>query len=280
LTPHPDPPPQGGRETAIAARDLGVAYDGVRVWDQASFDIASGEFVAILGPNGAGKSTLFRLILGLKRPSGGRLEVFGATPRRGNPRIGYVPQRRTLDEDLPVRGRDLVQLGVDGHRWGIPLPGAPSQRTAREAQAAIEAVDAATYADRPVGRMSGGEQQRLLLAQALVGDPHLLLLDEPLASLDLRNQLAMAGLVSRVARDKGLTVLLIAHDVNPLLGLVDRVLYVGRGQMTIGAPRDVITSETLTRLYGAEVEVLTDRHGHLYVVGLEDEIAHPHESEP
>ena len=275
-----DPGAQRGREVALAARDLGAAYDGAAIWDHATFAIAPGEFVAVLGPNGAGKSTLFRLILGQLRPARGRLEVLGSAPRRGNPRIGYVPQRRTIDVDLPVRGRDLVKLGVDGHRPGVELPGPAKAAADRRVEAAIRAVHAEAYADRRVGRLSGGEQQRLSLAQALVGNPQLLLLDEPLASLDLRNQIDMASLVADLARRQGLTVMLIAHDVNPLLNLIDRVLYVAHGQAAIGTPGEMITSETLTRLYGAEVEVLSDRHGHLYVVGLEDEIAHPHGAAP
>ena len=261
---------------AISARNLGAGYNGVRVWDGATFDVRTAEFVAVLGPNGAGKSTLFRLLLGLLRPAAGELEILGGPPRRGDARIGYVPQRRALDPDLPVRGRDLVHLGVDGHRWGVELPGIAHRPGDRRVQDAIDAVAAQAYADRPVGRLSGGEQQRLLLAQALVGDPQLLLLDEPLASLDLRNQLAMSGLVADLARSRGLTVLLIAHDVNPLLTLVDRVVYVARGQIAIGKPQDVITTETLSRLYESPIEVLRDSRGRVFVVGLEDEIAHPH----
>ncbi|HYM49923.1 MAG TPA: ABC transporter ATP-binding protein [Candidatus Limnocylindrales bacterium] len=265
---------------AIAARDLAAGYDGARIWQGATFEIAQGEFIAVLGPNGAGKSTLFRIILGLLRPAAGSLQVLGGAPRRGDARIGYVPQRRTIDVDLPVRGRDLVKLGVDGHRLGIEVPGPARVAADRRVAEAIHAVRADAYADRRVGRLSGGEQQRLSLAQALVGKPEILLLDEPLASLDLRNQIGMAALVADLARQQGLTVLLIAHDVNPLLNLIDRVLYVAHGQTAIGKPGEMITSETLTRLYGAEVEVLRDRHGHLYVVGLEDEIAHPHGAAP
>jgi zinc/manganese transport system ATP-binding protein len=260
----------------ISTRDLAAGYDGTRIWDKASFDIQPGEFVAVLGPNGAGKSTLFRLLLGLQRPVAGHLQILGGDARRGDPRIGYVPQRRTLDPDLPVRGRDMVHLGVDGHRWGMEVPGLAHGPGDRRVQNAIDAVGAGGYADRPVGRLSGGEQQRLLLAQALVGKPQLLLLDEPLASLDLRNQVAMAGLVADLARSKGLTVMLIAHDVNPLIALVDRVLYVARGQIAIGTPQEMITTQTLSRLYEAPIEVLRDSRGRVFVVGLEDEIAHPH----
>ena len=260
----------------IEASSLSAGYNGIPVWEDVSFTVEPGEFIAVLGPNGAGKSTLFRMLLGLLGPRAGRLEVFGRSPRRGDSAIGYVPQGRTLDSDLPIRGVDLVQLGLDGHRWGVPLADRAGAGRVRDA---LQAVGADSYAARPVGRLSGGEQQRLLLAHALVGRPRLLLLDEPLANLDLRNQAAMAGLVAGLARERGLTVLLIAHDVNPLLGLVERVLYVARGRIVIGSPKDLITTETLSRLYGTHVEVLRDSHGRVFVVGLEEEYAHPHHEE-
>jgi zinc/manganese transport system ATP-binding protein len=206
-------------------------------------------------------------------PAAGRLSVLGQRPRRGNPAIGYVPQRRELDRDAPIRGRDYVHLGFDGHQWGFELPGV-GRAGHQQVEQAIDAVDAQTYADRSIGRLSGGEQQRLLLAQALVGNPQLLLLDEPLASLDLRNQLAISELVASVARTRRLTVLLIAHDINPLLQVVDRVLYVAHGGVAIGKPKDVITGPTLSRLYGSPIEVIHDSHGHMFVVGLEAESAH------
>ncbi len=188
-----------------------------------------------------------------------------------NPR-SCVPQRRNIDRDLPVRGRDFVHLGIDGNRWGLALGNAASNH--QRVDQAITSVEAQAYADRPIGRLSGGEQQRLLLAQALAGRPQMLLLDEPLASLDLRNQIIIAELVAELARANGLTVLLIAHDINPLLPIVDRVLYVAHGGLAIGKPAEVITTEQLSRLYDAPIEVLHDSHGHMFVVGLEAESAH------
>jgi zinc/manganese transport system ATP-binding protein len=216
------------------------------------------------------------VLLGLQRPSAGRVRVLGGAPRRGHPAIGYVPQQRSLDPDLSVRGRDLVALGIDGHRWGFALPGPAARQRQALVDEALAAVESSAYADRPVGQLSGGEQQRLLLAQALVGQPRLLLLDEPLASLDLRNQQAMARLVAAVARAQGITVLLVAHDVNPLLPVLDRVVYVARGRIAIGAPDEIITAERLSALYDAPVDVLRDRHGRVFVVGLEHEATHPH----
>ncbi|MBA3948057.1 MAG: ATP-binding cassette domain-containing protein, partial [Herpetosiphonaceae bacterium] len=205
----------------IVANDLAVRLGARTIWSDANFHINRGEFVAVLGPNGAGKSTLLRLVLGLLRPSHGNLQVLGGLPKLGSAAIGYVPQRRTLNPELSVRGRDLVALGLDGHRWGFQLSRSVKRQQQAEVQTALEAVEATAYADRPIGQLSGGEQQRLLLAQALVGKPRLLLLDEPLASLDLRNQSAVAQLVARLARDHTIAVLLVAHDVNPLISVVD-----------------------------------------------------------
>jgi zinc/manganese transport system ATP-binding protein len=256
----------------IVADHLAAAYGNRLVWQDAIFTVAAGEFVAVLGPNGSGKSTLLRLLLGLLPPAAGRLEVLGKRPHRGNADVGYVPQRRNIDRDLPVRGRDFVHLGIDGDRWGVAVGNAASNH--QRVDRAIASVEAQAYADRPIGRLSGGEQQRLLLAQALAGQPQMLLLDEPLASLDLRNQIVIAELVADLARANGLTVLLIAHDINPLLPIVDRVLYVAHGGVAIGKPAEVITTEQLSRLYDAPIEVLHDSHGHMFVVGLEAESAH------
>jgi len=256
----------------IALTGTAVQSGKRTIWRGATLRIAAGEFVAVLGPNGAGKTTLLRLLLGLLRPSEGYVRVLGSVPRRGNPAIGYVPQRRTLDPEIAVRGRDLVALGLDGHRWGFALPGVRRRQQRVLVEEALAAVEATAYADRPVGRLSGGEQQRLLLAQALIGQPRLLLLDEPLASLDLRNQYAMAALIGRVARERGITVLLVAHDINPLLAVADQVLYMARGHVAIGPPDEVITTDSLTRLYDAPVEVVRDSQGRTFVVGLEDEI--------
>jgi zinc/manganese transport system ATP-binding protein len=257
---------------AIVADGLAAAYRDQLIWRNASFTVNTGEFVAVLGPNGSGKSTLFRILLGLMPPAAGSVEVLGKRPHRGNADVGYVPQRRNIDRDLPVRGRDFVHLGIDGTRWGIELGNNPNYH--ERVDQAITSVDAQAYADRPIGRLSGGEQQRLLLAQALAGRPQMLLLDEPLASLDLRNQIVIAELVADLARANNLTVLLIAHDINPLLPVVDRVLYVAHGGVAIGKPAEVITTEQLSRLYDAPVEVLHDSHGHMFVVGLEAESAH------
>jgi zinc/manganese transport system ATP-binding protein len=253
-----------------------VAYGSRVLWSHADLEVEPGEFVVVLGPNGAGKTTLLRVLLGLQPLSAGGVEVLGGPPHRGRRSVGYVPQRRTLDPDVTVRARDLVALGVDGDRWGVPLLASARRRRRELVDAALEAVGASAYADRPVGRLSGGEQQRLLLAQALVTEPRMLLLDEPLASLDIRSQGVISGLVASVARERGITVVLVAHDINPLAPFADRVVYLAGGRMVSGRTDDVITTETLTALYDYPVEVLRDSRGRIVVVGLDDRESHHH----
>jgi zinc/manganese transport system ATP-binding protein len=261
---------------AIQASGLASGYGGRIIWSGADFQVGTGEFLTVVGSNGAGKSTLLRMVLGLLPPASGTLRVFGAPPRRGNPGIGYVPQRRVLDPDLTISAEDIVGLGVVGHRWGVRLSRNRSQQRREAVAEALAAVGAADFARRPVGRLSGGEQQRLQLAQALVARPRLLLLDEPLASLDLRSQQAVSQLVADLRAQHGFTVILVTHDINPVLSVTNRVMYIAGGRVSIGTPAEVITSENLSRLYQAEVEVLTDSRGRLFVVGLEAETAHPH----
>jgi len=219
-----------------------------------TFSVRPGEFVGVFGPNGAGKSTLLHAILGLLRPEAGELRVFGKHPRRGNPLAGYLPQQRSSVADLGLHGWDFVASALHGERWGMPLVGAAGRR---EVAWAIDLVGAGALVRRPLSELSGGELQRLLLAQSLLGKPRLLLLDEPLSSLDLHFQRAVVELVKQIQRSLGITVLFTAHDVNALLGVMDRVLYLGHGQAAIGAVADVINSEVLSRLYDTPVEVLS-----------------------
>jgi zinc/manganese transport system ATP-binding protein len=264
----------GAPDTAARLQDAAVRLGGHWIWQNADLAVEPGEFLVVLGPNGAGKTTLLRVLLGLVPLAAGNVSVLGTDPRSARAHVGYVPQRRTLDRDLYVRARDLVGLGVDGNRFGVPIS-APGRRLKRVlVQEALDAVGAASFADRPVGHLSGGEQQRLLLAQALVTRPEMLLLDEPLASLDLRGQAQASALVSGVARERGITVVLVAHDVNPLVSVLDRVAYVARGQITAGTPDEVITSERLSALYEHRVEVLRDSIGRIVVVGLDDRESH------
>jgi zinc/manganese transport system ATP-binding protein len=243
---------------------------GRAIWSDVTLDIGAGEFTAILGPNGSGKTTLLRVLLGELPLAAGRVTVLGRAPGAAKGQIGYLPQRRHFDPSVRIRGADLVRLGLDGARWGLPVSRSGRDRVRR----AIELVGADEYAGRPIGRLSGGEQQRLLIAQALVSDPRLLILDEPLDSLDLPNQTAVTALLAAICKRQGVTVLLVAHDVNPLLSYLDRVVYFGAGRAAVGRPREVITAQTLSRLYGVPIEVLRTTDGRLFVAGLPEAPAH------
>jgi zinc/manganese transport system ATP-binding protein len=252
-----------------------VSLGGHTVWRDLDVQVGRGEFVAVLGPNGAGKSTLVKAILGLVKLEAGRLRVLGGPPGAANAGIGYLPQRRSFGAGLRVRGLDVVRLGLDGDRWGLPLPSRSRRRHANDRVAEmVDLVGAREYAERPIGELSGGEQQRLLIAQALVRRPAMLLLDEPLDSLDLPNQAAVAALVGRVCADEAVTVLMVAHDVNPILGYLDRVVYLGPAGAVVGTPAEVITAPTLSRLYGTPIEVLRTSDGRPVVVGQPEPPAH------
>ena len=248
---------------AVRCEHVTLSYGTRRIWSDLSLEIGPGSFLAVLGPNGSGKTSLLRALLGLVTPSSGTVEVLGHRPRRGDPVIGYVPQRSTFDSDLPLRGVDLVRLGLDGHRWGIGLPNRGSNL---KVTLAIASVEGTSYARAPIGRLSGGEQQRLRIAQALVGDPRLLLCDEPLANLDLRHQQGITELIGNWRKETGGTVLLVTHDVNPVLHLVDLVLFVVNGRWAVGPPDEVLTSETMSELYQSHVDVVRV-HGRILVVG-------------
>lgn len=266
---------EGEVQEIIRARDLSVTYSGEPVWRAANFSVRKGEFVAILGPNGAGKTTLFRLLLGLMSPTHGHLDIFGQKPRRGNRRIGYVPQRHAIDRELRLEALELVCLGLSGNRFGISLPSTKRHERERALQA-LRSVGAENLAHAPLGVLSGGELQRIFLAEALVGDPEILLLDEPLSNLDIRYETSMVRLIHDVAASRNATVLLIAHNINPLLSALDSVIYLANGNVAVGSPREVMTSEALTALYGAPIEVLRDSHGRLAVIGSEESPPHHH----
>jgi zinc/manganese transport system ATP-binding protein len=266
-----------GREV-VSLQRAAAGVGGRPVWWEVNLTVRAGEFVAVLGPNGVGKSTLLKALLGLVPISAGRVRVLGSAPGRCNAAIGYLPQRRAFDTRVRVRGADVVRLGWDGNRWGIPLPGLLSPRRARAARdrvrEVIGLVGAEAYATRPIGQCSGGEQQRLLIAQALVSRPQLLLLDEPLDSLDVTNQAAISALIQSVCRSQNVAVILVAHDINPILSYLDEVIYLAHGGAVMGPPTQVITADTLTMLYGTPIDVLRDRQGRLVVVGQPD---HPPE---
>jgi zinc/manganese transport system ATP-binding protein len=227
-----------------------------------SLAIRRGEFIGVLGPNGAGKTTLMRAVLGLLPPRAGSLRVFGRAPRRGDPQIGYLPQVRTVMPDLRVRGFDFIASSVHGERWGVPSLTRADRVMIENTLAAIGAAD---LAGRPLSDMSGGERQRLLLAQALLGEPQLLLLDEPLISLDYRYQETVINLVRRFARERNITVLFSAHELNQLIGTLDRVLYLGNGHAALGTVAEVATAPVLSKLYGTDIKVV-QADGHIFVL--------------
>ncbi len=271
---------------AIELRDAHASLGGREVWSGVDLLVRPGEFVAVLGPNGSGKSTLLKAILGLIETAPGTVSVLGGPAGAANRQIGYLPQRHGYDSSLPIRGVDLVRLGLDGSSWGVPLPvggawleglgrGAARRRARDRVREAIELVGASAYADRPLGELSGGEQQRVLIAQALVRRPRILMLDEPLDSLDLPNQAAVTALVQRICRTENVAVLLVAHDVNPLLSYLDQVIYLAGGRALQGSVQEVITGPRLSELYGVPIEVLRTRDGRLVVVG-QPEAPHVH----
>lgn len=255
---------------ALRVRRASLSFGHRPLWRDLDLTVAPREFVAVLGSNGSGKTSLLRAVLGQQPLDSGEIEVGGSPARRGDRRIGYIPQQRIVQPGTPLRGRDLVTLGLTGHRFGLPRTSAAER--ARVA-AAIGAVEATGYADRPMGTLSGGEQQRLRIAQALVDDPVLLLADEPLSSLDLAHQRGVAALIDRHRRDHDTAVLFVTHDINPVLGMVDRVLYLAQGRFTVGTPDEVLQSDVLSDLYGTRVEVFR-RGDRVFVAGGVEEAHH------
>jgi zinc/manganese transport system ATP-binding protein len=257
---------------ALRLRDAALAYGSRQLWSGLTIDVRPGEFLAVLGSNGSGKTSLLKAILGLQPISSGELLVAGRPARRGSRAIGYVQQQRRLDPTTPLRAKDVVRQGLDGHRWGVGLPGTVPWGRVTEALAQVEAAE---YADMPVGLLSGGEQQRVRIAQALVSDPALLLCDEPLLSLDLSSQRTITGLVDRRRREHATAVVFVTHEINPVLPYVDRVLYLAGGRFRIGTVEEVLTSETLSELYDAPIEVVRvgDR---ILVAGVPESLEHTH----
>ncbi|GGW62508.1 ABC transporter ATP-binding protein [Streptomyces caelestis] len=272
-----DDPDRGADAAVISLRGAALSYGGRVLWQGLELDVRPGEFLAVLGPNGSGKTSLVRAVLGGRQLSAGTLTVLGRPPRRGSRHIGYVPQQATLSAHAMLRARDLVRFGIDGHGFG---PRLRSRAVRRRVDEVLASVGAAAYADVPVGLLSGGERQRVRVGQALATDPRILLCDEPLLSLDLHHQRAVTRLVDDRRRSHGTAVVFVTHEINPVLGLVDRVLYLARGGYRVGTPDEVLTSEALSQLYGTQIDVVRVRD-RITVVGVPDEVAEPpHHPEP
>jgi zinc/manganese transport system ATP-binding protein len=265
-------------DTVLSAQGLVMKFGGITATNNVTLDLKQGARHALIGPNGAGKTTLMRAILGLLPPSAGTLRVFGRAPECGDRTIGYLPQLRTVLPDLRVRGLEFIGSSLHGERWGLPSLNRAERAMIEET---LDAVGARELANRALSDMSGGERQRLLLAQALIGAPKLLLLDEPLISLDARHQEVAIDVIKRVCRERGITVLFSAHELNQLLGAIDRVLYLGNGQAALGTVDEVVTAPVLSTLYGTEIEVLR-AGGHIFVMSRGRDVeraAHMHDHE-
>jgi len=263
-------------DSVLEFRGGALGFGGRSLWTGLDLDVRPGEFLAVLGPNGSGKTSLLKTILGQQRLDEGTVRLAGHPIRRGDRSVGYIPQQKLVPPGTPLRGRDLVTLGVNGHRFGLPLPRRGDRERVDEL---LDDVGATGYADQPVGTLSGGEQQRLRVGQALAGDPVLLLCDEPLLSLDLHHQRAVSELIDRRRRSHDTAVVFVTHDVNPVLDVVDRVLYLAGGRFRQGTPDEVLRSDVLSELYGTPVDVIRS-HGRVIVVGVpEGHDHHDHHEE-
>ena len=252
----------------VTAEHVTAGYPGKIVWRDAGFSFGRGEFVAIIGPNGAGKTTLFRLLLGLQQPINGTIRVFHEAPKRGNPRIGYVPQRHVIDSETNIECMELVHLAYCGHLWGFHIRSKEGRKAALDA---LDAVGAADLAHQPLCDLSGGELQRVFLAEALVSSPDILLLDEPMSNLDIRRSKELVQLIDKVVQTRDVTALLVAHDINPILPYLDKIVYIANGKVAIGRPEEVLTSEGLSALYDVHVEVIRNSRGNIAIIGIEDQ---------
>jgi len=273
------------QQNIITVKNLSAGYSSREsnniVFENANFSIAKGEFVGVLGPNGAGKTTLFKLLLGILKPISGEINISGEKCKlsncQTNCKIGYVPQRHTFSSDSMIEALEMVRLGINGRKMGFSLP-ATSRREKEEVLETLKIVGAQDLAHRPLSALSGGELQRIFLAQALVGNPDILFLDEPLASLDIRRENEFVRLIKKTASERNITVLLIAHNINPLLPVINKVIYVANHRVLVGDANEVFTSAFLTKLYNSPVEVLRDSYGRIAIIGVQ-EGGHDHNHE-
>ena len=257
----------------LSIKNASLAFGDRTLWSNLNLEIKPQEFIAVIGSNGSGKTTLLKAILGQEKLSSGRIEFLGKPVERGSRNIGYIPQHRALDSSSPLRAIDMLRLGLDGHKFGLPL----STRAAnKKVQHILGCVDAFDLAGKRVGELSGGELQRLRVGQAVIDEPDLILADEPLSALDLAQQKVIADLLDQERREHNSAVIFVTHDVNPILSMVDRVLYLANGKFRIGTPDEILRSEVLSELYGTPVDVVRNQ-GRILVVGTQDHQHHDHE---
>ena len=257
----------------VSLREARLQFGKRTLWKGLDLDISPGEFFAVLGPNGSGKTSFLKVLLGLQELQSGTVTLGGRPVERGSRTIGYIPQQKSFAPDTPLRARDLVALGIDGHRWGVRLG---SGKVNRRVDELLELVGASDYAKVPVGQLSGGEQQRLRVAQALATDPAVLLCDEPLLSLDLNHQQGVSALINEQCHKRNSAVVFVTHEINPVIDYVDRVLYLAGGRFRVGTPQEVMTTDVLSDLYNSHVEVI-QTNGRFVVVGLPDATTHFHD---
>jgi len=257
----------------VSLRGAGLQIGQRALWKDLDVDIQAGEFFAVLGPNGSGKTSFLKVLLGLQQLHSGTVTVAGHAVERGSRKIGYIPQQKSFAPDTPLRARDLVALGVDGHRWGLRIK---AKAVNERVDALLDLVGASDYARVPLGQLSGGEQQRLRVAQALAAGPELLLCDEPLLSLDLHHQQAVSALINQQCHERNSAVVFVTHEINPVIDYVDRVLYLAGGRFRVGTPEEVMTTEVLSELYNSRVDVIR-ANGRIVVVGLPDATTHYHD---
>ena len=260
-------------ESVLEFKKASLSFGDTSVWKDLTLSVAKGEFIAVIGANGSGKTVLLKAILGQLPLSSGEIELLGKPVGKGSRQIGYIPQHRQSDSGLPLRARDLLRMGLDGHRFGLPLR---SSKTSKKVSEMLAAVGAIEIANVPIGQLSGGQLQRIRVAQAVIDKPQLILADEPLSALDLKQQSLVAELINKQRQQNGAAVLFVTHDVNPVLDYIDRVLYLANGQFRIGTPDEVLRSDVLSQLYGRAVDVVRNQ-GRIAVLGSSDHDHHDNE---
>ena len=260
-------------QPALSVRAADLSFGETTLWQNLDLEVSPGELIAVIGSNGSGKSSLLKAILGQQSLTKGQIKVAGHNVHRGSRDIGYIPQHRPSEGQVPIRGRDLLRLGLDGHKFGLALP---NHKNSQRINEVVERMGASEFQNQPISSLSGGQLQRLRVGQAVIGKPALLLADEPLTALDLNQQQVVCELIDQERKANQMAVLFVTHDVNPILDMVDRVLYLAKGKFKIGSPDEVLRSEVLSELYGTQVDVLRNQ-GRIVVVGTHDHEHHPDE---